>query len=230
MSRFKGTIKELETRVQEQQQALDALQEENEQLQQKEAALLSSLVTLQCGMSSLASKATAGQQSSQDSSQQLISGPSSGPHALSFSSAGQQSPAQSVAQAMPAQPAGQPLCASIPEGMSFIPMIRPASATTPAAVFAAGTAATPRAAAWAPVSAPAVSGPSPAAGEGQQYFPASFAAALPDLQLEAAPDAAGLQTGQTQEQERVRLHHQKQQQVLAALEQMLQGAMQEVSL
>lgn len=80
MSRFKSTIKALEVQVQRQQQALDELQAENEQMQQKEAALLSSLVTLQCGVSALASASAAQQQQSQDSSGR-VSGHCSGPAA-----------------------------------------------------------------------------------------------------------------------------------------------------
>lgn len=66
--------------MQKQQQAVNELQAENEQLQQKEAALLSSLVTLQCGVSALASASAGQQRQSQDSSGR-VSGHSSGPHA-----------------------------------------------------------------------------------------------------------------------------------------------------
>jgi hypothetical protein len=107
MSRFKSTIKALEVQMQRQKQALDELEAENEQLQQKEAALLSSLVTLQCGVSALAS-ASAGQQQQQsgDSSGRL-SNPSSGPQAGSTACSTGQEGASPVPPDSRASAAGQ---------------------------------------------------------------------------------------------------------------------------
>jgi hypothetical protein len=55
MSRFKADIKALEAQLRRQQRLLQEVQDENEQCKQKESALLSTLLTLQCRMSALAS-------------------------------------------------------------------------------------------------------------------------------------------------------------------------------
>jgi hypothetical protein len=66
MSRFKADIKALESQLRRQQRLLQELQQENEQYKHKESALLSTLITMQCRMSALASEG--GNQSSREHS------------------------------------------------------------------------------------------------------------------------------------------------------------------
>jgi hypothetical protein len=203
MSRFKSTIKSLEMQVQKHQKVLEGLQAENTSLQQKEGGLLSSLVTLHCGMSALAS----GQQSSPEASG-AVCGANNGGHVSTSSTGaaghGQQSPPtnSSGGQPIPAQSDQDMSCTSgVLGSQTPIPLTRPAAVPSVCAQQSPGAAA--------------------AAALRRPLTVNSGAESFMD------PSASDLESQQTQQQLQ---EHTRVQQQLSVLEQLLQGALDQVCL